>query len=153
MSPIDPGHWQRTSPLAILFFLGSVLKALGRNAAQVIAPLAAFFLAFGGDTPTKILIVAVGFALITLTVSVLRYLFFRFRIAEDAVLIREGVINRKQLDIKFSRIQGINTEQSLVYRLFDLVTVSFETAGSRGSGQHPLRRGLARNARQSRRAD
>ena len=133
MSPIDPGHWQRTSPLAILFFLGSVLKALARNAAQVIAPMAAFFLAFGGDTPTKILIVAVGFTLITLTISVLRYLFFRFRIAEDAVLIRAGVVHRKQLDIKFSRIQGINTEQSFVYRFFDLVTVSFDTAGSSGS--------------------
>ncbi len=133
MSPSDPGQWQRTSPLAILFFLGSVLKAVAKNATQIIAPMAAFFVAFGGDTQTKILIVAVGFTLITLTISVLRYLFFRFRIAEDAVLIREGVVNRKQLDIKFSRIQGINTEQSFIYRFFDLVTVSFDTAGSAGS--------------------
>lgn len=133
MSPSDPGRWQRTSPLAILFFLGSVLKAVAKNATQIIAPMAAFFVAFGGDTQTKILIVAVGFALITLTISVLRYLFFRFRIADDAVLIREGIVNRKQLDIKFKRIQGINTEQSFVYRFFDLVTVSFDTAGSAGS--------------------
>ena len=133
MSPSDPGQWQRTSPLAILFFLGSVLKAVAKNATQIIAPMAAFFVAFGGDTQTKILIVAVGFTLITLTVSVLRYLFFRFRIAEDAVLIREGIVNRKQLDIKFRRIQGINTEQSFIYRFFDLVTVSFDTAGSAGS--------------------
>lgn len=133
MSPSDPGQWQRTSPLAILFFIGGVLKAVVKNATQIIAPMAAFFVAFGGDTQTKIAIVAGGFTLITLTVSVLRYLFFRFRIAEDAVLIREGIVNRKQLDIKFKRIQGINTEQSFVYRFFDLVTVSFDTAGSAGS--------------------
>lgn len=133
MSQSDPGQWQRTSPLAILFFIGGVLKAVVKNATQIIAPMAAFFVAFGGDTQTKIAIVAIGFTLITLTVSVLRYLFFRFRIAEDAVLIREGVVNRKQLDIKFSRIQGINTEQSFIYRFFDLVTVSFDTAGSAGS--------------------
>jgi len=138
LSPADEPHWQRTSPLAILFFFGGIIKAIVKNAAQVLAPTAAFFVAFGGDTQTKITIAISAFALITVTVSVLRYLFFQYAIADDAILIREGVINKKQLDIKYARIQGINTEQSFIYRFFDLVTVSFDTAGSAGSeGQLP----------------
>lgn len=100
--------------------------------------MAAFFVAFPGSTQTKIIIAAGGFALITVTTSILRYWFFRFAITDDAVLIREGVINKKQLDIKFSRIQGINTEQSFIFRFFDLVTISFDTAGTSGNeGQLP----------------
>ena len=133
MSQADEPHWQRTSPLAILFFFGGIIKAIVKNAAQVIAPTAAFFVAFGGDTQTKIVIAVSAFALITVTTSVLRYLFFQYAVADDAILIRQGVVNKKQLDIKYGRIQGINTEQSFIYRFFDLVTVSFDTAGSAGS--------------------
>ena len=138
MKPIDPAAWRRTSPLAVLFFIGKILSTLAKNATQVIAPMAAFLVAFPGSTQTKIAVAASGFALITVTTSILRYWFFRFRITDDAVLVREGVINKKQLDIKFSRIQGINTEQSFIFRFFDLVTISFDTAGTSGSeGQLP----------------
>jgi putative membrane protein len=113
--------------------LGKILGALAKNATQVLAPLAAFFVAFPGDAQTKIALAAAGFVIITSTSSVLRYWFFRFQIGDDAILIREGVINKKQLDIKFRRIQGIKSEQSFVYRWFDLVTIAFDTAGSAGN--------------------
>ncbi len=138
MKPTDPAIWQRTSPFAIVYFVGKVFANLAKNATQVIAPTAAFFVAFPGSTQTKIVLAVTGLIVITVVTSILRYWFFRFRIADDAVLIREGVINKKQLDIKFSRIQGVNTEQSFIFRFFDLVTISFDTAGSAGSeGQLP----------------
>jgi len=150
LNPADEPRWQRTSPLAILFFFGGIIKAIIKNAAQVLAPTAAFFFAFGGDTQTKVVIAVSAFALITVTTSVLRYLFFQYAIADDAILIREGVINKKQLDIKYGRIQGINTEQSFIYRFFDLVTVSFDTAGSAGTeGRLPaVRSDLGRTLRE-----
>ena len=122
--------WRRTSPLAALFFLGRFLRALGKNAFQALAPLAAILLTFEGSLQNKLLL-AVGFAmLITTTVSVVGYLFFRFRIGPDSILIREGVLTKKQLDIRFDRIQGIDTEQNFIYRWFDLVNIRFDTAGS-----------------------
>ena len=133
MSRTDARDWRRTSPLAVLFFFGKVLGALAKNATQVIAPMAVFFATFPGDTQTKIVLAVVGFFVITGVSSLLRYWFFRFQIGDDSILIREGVINKKQLDIRFSRIQGINTEQSFIFRWFDLVTISFDTAGSAGS--------------------
>jgi len=42
-------------------------------------------------------------------------------------------MKKKQLDIKFDRIQGVNTEQNPVYRFLNLVTVTFDTAGSAGN--------------------
>lgn len=133
MSKADSSGWQRTSPLAAVFYLGKIYQALAKNAIQSLAPLAAFLVAFRGDTVTKLSIAIGVVVLVTVTHAFLRYWFFRYRIHDNSILIREGVFNKKQLDIKFERIQGINTTQNVVFRLFGLVTISFDTAGSSGS--------------------
>lgn len=132
MKPPEPGSWRRTSPLAILFFLGKLLRDIVKNAWQSFAPIAALLIASSGSILDRLKIGAIVVLVLIVVASVLRYWFFRFRITEDSVLIREGVIKKKQLDIKFDRIQGINAEQNIVYRYLDLVTVSFDTAGSSG---------------------
>ena len=75
---------------------------------------------FGGGT----------FIVVTVISSIVRYWFFRYKIDDDSILIREGVIRKTQLDIKFDRIQAINTQQNVIFRAFDLVTVKLDTAGS-----------------------
>ncbi len=132
MNQPDPGSWRRTSPFAILFFLGKLLRDIVKNAWQSFAPIAALLIASSGSIVDRLKIGAVVALIFVIVASVLRYWFFRFRITENSVLIREGVVKKKQLDIKFDRIQGINTEQNIVYRYLDLVTVSFDTAGSSG---------------------
>ena len=132
MKAPEPGSWQRTSPFAILFFLGKLLRDIVKNAWQSLAPLAAFVFAAGGSVIDNLKIGGIVFLLFVIAASVLRYWYFRFQLTEDSILIREGVVKKKQLDIKFDRIQGINTEQNIVYRYLDLVTVSFDTAGSSG---------------------
>jgi len=132
LKPPEPGSWRRTSPLAILFFLGKLLRDIVKNAWQSFAPLAAVLIASSGNLVDRLTLVGVVAVILVIVASVLRYWFFRFQITGDSVLIREGVFKKKQLDIKFDRIQGINTEQNIVYRYLDLVTVSFDTAGSSG---------------------
>lgn len=100
---------------------------------QSLAPLAAFLVAFKGDTVTQLSIAIGVFVVATVTHALLRYWFFRYRVLDHSILIREGVFNKKQLDIQFERIQSINTTQNVVFRMFGLVTVSFDTAGSSGS--------------------
>jgi putative membrane protein len=128
----EPGQWRRTSPLAILFFLGKLARDIAKNAWQSLAPLAAVILAAGGDMIDRLKIGGMLFLLAVVGIAALRYWFFRFQLGDDSVLIREGVIKKKQLDIKFDRIQGINTQQNIVFRYFGLVTVTFDTAGSSG---------------------
>ncbi len=127
------GRWHRTSPFAILFFLGRIVRQIANNAWQTLAPLFAFLIAYKGDLATKLTLGGIAFVVIIATASILSYLFFRYQIREDSILIRQGVIKKKQLDIKFERIQGINIKQNPVYRALGLVTISFDTAGSAAS--------------------
>ena len=71
-----------------------------------------------------------GLASFALVFSILRYWFFRYAIVGDSILIRDGILNRKQLDIGFDRIQAVNTRQNLPYRMLGLTTVTFDSAGS-----------------------
>jgi len=128
----EPETWQRTSPLAILFFLGKQLRDIVKNGWQSLAPLAVVAFAAGGSLVDKLKIGGVIFLVLVIVAAALRYWFFRFQMSDDSILIREGVVKKKQLDIKFDRIQGINIEQNIVYRYLGLVTVSFDTAGSSG---------------------
>lgn len=146
----EPGQWQRTSPLAVLFFFGKVIKLIMKNAWQSLAPLAAFAVAYKGDLVETATIAAIAIFLLIGGAAVLRYWFFRFQLNPDAILIRQGVVKKSQLDIRFDRIQGINTQQNVIYRYLDLVTISFETAGSAGDeGSLPaVHRGLAESLRE-----
>ena len=132
MKPADHEDWQRTSPLAILFFLGKTVQLVAKNAVQGLAPLIAFLVAYKGDIGNKIVLAAIAISVLVALSAILNYWFFRFQLREDSILLRHGVLKKKQLDIKFDRIQGINVQQNIVYRYLGLVTVSFDTAGSSG---------------------
>ncbi len=126
------GDWQRTSPFAILFFIGRIVRLITQNAWQTIAPLFVYISVGKEDLVTKLVFGGIALALAITIGSVLSWLFFCYQISSDSVLIRSGVINKKQLDINFDRIQGVNTTQNPVYRILNLVTVTFDTDGSSG---------------------
>src|SRR5690606_9877394 len=132
LSTADAAGWRRTSPFAAVFYIGKIYQAIAKNAVQSLAPLAAFLVAFQGD-PTQKVIIGVGmFVIGTIVLAFLRYWFFHFRITENSILIRAGVFKKTQLDIKFERVQAINTQQNVLFRLLGLLTVSFDTAGASG---------------------
>lgn len=125
--------WRRTSPFAIAFFLGATIKAVAGSYLQLVASFGAIayltrfeFLSSRGSLASAILVVvlAIGAA------AMLRYWFFRFKLEEDRILIRQGFVKRTALDLPFDRVQGINVERSLVDRVLGLVTVRLDTAGT-----------------------
>ena len=132
MKSPDIEAWHRTSPFAILFFFGKIIRLITKNAWQSFAPLFAFLIAYKGDLVSKLILGGSVAAVALIVGAVLSWLFFRYQIHDDSILIRSGVIKKKQLDIKFDRIQGVNTQQNPVYRVLGLVTVTFDTAGSAG---------------------
>jgi len=136
LSAADVAGWRRTSPLAAVFYLGRIYQAIAKNAVQSLAPLAAFVVAFRGDRLTAAIVAVSLLVVATLVHAFLRYWFFRFRVTPDSLLIRDGVFRKRQLDIRFERVQAINTTQNLVYRLFRLVTVNVDTAGAAGQEGH-----------------
>ncbi|PWA07599.1 hypothetical protein DCC39_16540 [Pueribacillus theae] len=72
------------------------------------------------------------FALIlfVLTSSFLRWLRFYYDVTEREVRIEYGIFTRKRRYIPFERIQTINLTQGIIHRMFGLVKLQIETAGS-----------------------
>ena len=144
MTPAPPGDWQRTSPFAILYFVGTVTRLLARSLLQALVPLAAVFLV-ARDEPINLawLVPFVGLAvLLAVGVAVLQWACFKFRIGQDRLLIRKGVLKKTALDLPYERVQGINVERSLVDRVIGLVTVTLDTSGSvQAEGKLPSIRG------------
>ena len=133
MSTTNKDGWHRTSPFAILFFVGRIVRLVAKNAWQSIAPLFVYITIGKEDLVTKLVFGGIAITIAIVAGSILSWMFFRYQISSDSVLIRSGVIKKTQLDINFDRIQGVNTKQNPVYRLLNLVTVTFDTAGSSGS--------------------
>ena len=133
MSTTNKDGWHRTSPFAILFFIGRIIRLVTKNAWQSIAPLFVYITIGKEDLVTKLVFGGIAIAIAIVAGSILSWMFFRYQITSDSVLIRSGVFKKTQLDINFDRIQGVNTKQNPVYRFLNLVTVTFDTAGSSGS--------------------
>lgn len=132
MNPPVSGDWQRTSPLAIVSFLGIAVKLFGPVIQGTILTLAGILL-LRDDDPLELgglLPILGGLLLLVLVIAVIQWAYFKFRIAEDRLLIRKGFIKKTALDLPYERVQGINVERSLVDRIMGLVSVTLDTAGS-----------------------
>ncbi len=65
--------------------------------------------------------------------AVLRYVSYRYRYEPNEMVIRSGLVFRKERHIPYARIQNIDAVQRLLHRLLNIVEVRVETGG----GQTP----------------
>ena len=116
----------RLHPLSIGFSLGSQLR-------RAILPLiiggaSANFL--GGVDMRFVLLVG----LIPLLVgSAVRYLTFRYRYEEAELVIRSGLLFRRERHVPYARIQNLDAVQGVFHRMLGVVEVKLQTGG----GQEP----------------
>ena len=136
MSPAEAHGWQRASPLSVLFYVGQILRGVARNLFQAVVPATAVVISTGWTTRDRLYGLAGALLVALILVAVGRWLRFRFRIDEEGVRIRQGIFQREELDIGYDRIQGINTTQNPIYRLFGLVDLKLDTAGSATAEGH-----------------
>ncbi|PPU75992.1 hypothetical protein XcuCFBP2542_11735 [Xanthomonas cucurbitae] len=117
---------QRLHPLSWVFVLLQQIR-------QFLIPLVALIV-FGSrdgnrDSADHI---ATGLVIAALVViSVLRYFTYRYRIGQDSVAIRSGLLERSRRDIPFARIHNVVVHQSLLHRLTGVAEVRLESAGGR----------------------
>ncbi|MXW65712.1 MAG: PH domain-containing protein [Gemmatimonadales bacterium] len=132
MNPPNPGDWQRSSPFALLFFAGNVVRILARAMLGALIPLIAIIPLVRDDPGALgiLLLVLGAVLLLPFVVGAVQWACFKFRIAGDRLLIRKGVLKKTALDLPYERVQGINVRRSPVDRLFGLVTVTLDTSGS-----------------------
>ena len=133
MSPPTSGDWQRSSPFAILFFAGNIVRAGARAMIQgALIPLIAIvpLVLENSDSLGTILLTIWGVLLLPPAAATIQWVFFKFRIADDRLLIRKGFLKKTAIDLPYERVQGINVRRSLVDRVVGLVTVTLDTSGS-----------------------
>jgi len=119
----------RQSPIAILLIVWKTYRILVRQAFPFIL---LFFVGkgFGGGKSDRILIAVSIFALVGMVYSIINYFRYYFYISDEELIIESGVFKRSKLNVPFDRIQTINFEQNLIHRIFNVVRLKIDTAGS-----------------------
>lgn len=115
---------RRMSPLAMVFGFGRRLRSAFRQFGLVVV-----FAALQAGGRAAVLAVMAGI-LFTLANSILSWWRFTFRVERDELVVEEGVVSQRRLAVPLGRIQGISVDQQLTHRVFDLVRVAVDTAGS-----------------------
>ena len=78
-----------------------------------------------------VLLAGLGFSFIT---GILSWFLFRYRVFEEELQIKKGILIRKNLYLSKDRIQVIDITEGIVQRLFGLVKVEIKTAGGGTEG-------------------
>ncbi|NIR44290.1 MAG: PH domain-containing protein, partial [Gemmatimonadetes bacterium] len=121
MSKPDPTSWRRLHPVTPLFRSLQLLYgyALGVLAASLSVGLSLTFI--------------IGFGVLIAGWAVLSYLRFSYRVDEEGLVVKHGVLVRQRRVIPKSRIQNVDLRAGLLQQLFGVATARIETAGGGGS--------------------
>jgi len=121
------GEWRRLSPWSIAHFSArAVVQNIRMTLAFVAGAYGVSVSAFGRMT----WIVPAALVLLVLARAVVSYVFYRFRLTADAVLVRSGAFFKKDLTLSFERIQNIHLLHPSYFRPLGLVTLRMDSAGS-----------------------
>ena len=108
----------------------SWLFAAAQAAKSFLVPALVFLFASGGEAYE----LWAGLFIIPVALSaVLQYVVFRYRLEEDELVVRDGILTRTERHIPYARIQNIDLVQNPLHRLLKVALVRVETA----SGQKP----------------
>lgn len=111
---------RRLHPASIIFNLAGPLKAL-------IVPAGLFILPRGGpDSPWWIAAVALVFSGVSALVT---YVTFTYEYGETELIVRSGLLFKRERHIPYGRIQNIDGRQHLLHRLLGVQTIVIETGG------------------------
>ncbi|QOC21325.1 PH domain-containing protein [Wenzhouxiangella sp. AB-CW3] len=130
MSEIELAVWQRLSPLALFdLFIRSLLKFVRENLYLFVGAGAGLaFLDWLGLR--ELLLGLIGLLALIVVGAVMYWRRFTFRLEADAVRVRSGVFEKKDLRVRFARVQNIQIGQPFYFRPFGVVRFSLETPGS-----------------------
>jgi putative membrane protein len=115
--------------------VAAVLNAL-RQLKELIIPFLVFvvFGSRGTNWDLFYFYGSIGVVVLIFVYGVLAWYRFTYRIEQGELRIEYGLIIRKKRYIPFDRIQSLDLSEGILQRLFGLVKVKVETAGSGGMG-------------------
>ena len=115
--------------------IAAVANAL-RQLKEMIIPFIVFvvFGSRGSNWDLFYLFGSIGAVVLIFVFGILAWYRFTYRIEQGELRIEYGLIVRKKRYIPFERIQSLDLSEGILQRLFGLVKVKVETAGSGGMG-------------------
>lgn len=122
--------WQRLSPLALVFLIVSGLQRQVRENLFLFAGAGAGAAFTDWLGVRELVLIVLAFVLISTLGAMIYHRRFRFRLEADAVRVRRGLIEQKELRVRFDRVQNIQLGQPFYYRPFGLVRFSLQTPGA-----------------------
>lgn len=122
--------WQRLAPLALLFLVLDGLQKFIRENLIWFASAGAGFAFIDWLGPRELLLGVVGILLSFLAWGVIFHRRFRFRLEDDAIRVRRGLFQKRELKVRFARVQNIQLGRPFYFRPFGLVRFSLETPGA-----------------------
>ena len=125
----------RQSPIAIFLILAKVLRQLVRQAWPFLLVIILRNFNFTATTSTRsedpfFTQLLIGITLFSTVSSIIAYFKFYYYVKDDELVIKKGVLQKVNINLPFDRIQTINFEQNLIHRLFNVVRMEVDSAGS-----------------------
>ena len=122
-------QWRSLSPIAIIYFASSSLRAIFGN---IVYMLPALYIGYSKlvEHPQIWLPLIAGLLALLLLFAVASFRVYRYRLTATNIEIRSGVFKKKHLNLPFERIQNVKIEQPLYYRLTGFACLQLDTAGS-----------------------
>lgn len=131
-SPPQPAleEWQRLAPMSLLFLIVSGSLKFIRENLFMFAGAGAGFAFLDRLGVREFFLIAGAGLLIAVLVALIHYRRFRFRIEENALRVRRGLLETKDLRVRFARVQNVGLNQPIYFRPFGLVRFQLETPGA-----------------------
>jgi putative membrane protein len=117
---------KRLHPVSIFSDLLAALK-------EMVVPFILIILLGGNNSYWVQVLLMGGSALLWVVLAFLSWLRFTYWVEDGELRIESGVFIKKKRYIRFERIHSIDVSEGVLQRLFGLVKVNIETAGSSGS--------------------
>lgn len=123
-------EWQRLAPMALLFLIiGGSIRFVKENLFLFAGAGAGFAFVERLGMREFLLVGALGLLGAVLAASIYHRR-FRFRIEDDAIRVCRGLLEIKDLRVRFARVQNVGLNQPLYFRPFGLVRFQLETPGA-----------------------
>jgi putative membrane protein len=115
---------RRLHPLTVVFATLAIARGM------IWPALVGGFGVGGGDFERMVPIALGIFAIPALVGAVLKYVFYRWRLTGDELLLQSGVLNRQFRVIPLARVQNVEVRQNLLQRVAGVAELRVETAGA-----------------------
>ena len=128
MLEADADHvWSKLSNWAVVYFAARSLRQIFTSAYALAPILIATLRADSLWVPAMLLSAAIALILGHAFLFVRR---FDYRWSESGLIVRQGVFQRAQLDLDFSRIQNVSVVRPIYFKPLGLASLAIDSAGS-----------------------